>query len=93
MCRNLTDRLKAIESAKRETPHIIEVYDTYDDGTNLVGIVEILNETTARVMEVNRCGELEQFKRVPIYDEPDFYAVCRLCGMDPRFTRIVDNMA
>ena len=95
MCRNLTNRIRAIEAAKATTPHIIEVYDTYDDGTDLVAIIEVIHETTARVMEVNRMGELEHFKDVRVFDIDDLTnrRVAALVGSDPRFIRIHDNVA
>lgn len=89
MCRNLGNRIKAIEEAKRTTPNIVEVYDSYDDGIDLVSIVEILDKSTARIMEVNRLGELELFKVVRFWNDPSNRQIASLCGMDSRFTRIV----
>ena len=90
MCRNLNSRLKAIESAKRISPHVLKVYDTYSDGNDLVALVCVFDETTAAVYDVDRYGEIEHERNIPVWDEPGDWQLCRTLGLDPRFTRIVD---
>lgn len=89
MCRNLAARMRAIEEARGNTPHVIEVYDTYDPSVpDLVALIEVMDESVALVKSVNRYGELELHRVVPHWDDPSRRQIADLCGMDARFTRV-----
>ena len=89
MCKNLSARIRAIEEARANTPHVIEVYDTCTEVDDLVAIIEVMDESVALVKDVNREGRLELFKVVPYWNDPSFRRIAELCGVDPRFARIV----
>lgn len=89
MCKNLTSRIKAIETAKASTPHVVEVYDTYDGQPDLVALIEVIDESYAFIKSVNRFGELEHYRTIPHWDNPSRNRIADLCDVDRRFCRIV----
>lgn len=89
MCKNLTNRIRAIETARAVTPHVVEVYDTYDGASDLVALIEVIDESYALIKSVNRLGELELYRTIPHWDNPSRGRIADLCDVDRRFCRIV----
>ena len=88
MCKNLLNRVKAIESIRATTPYVVEVYDTYDGNLDLVSLIAIDDKSVARVYDVHRDGSTEFFRTVA-WNDPSKRTICALTDSDPRFCKIV----
>lgn len=93
MCKNLRYQLRAIEEAKRTTPHIVKVYDVHDPVDNLIGIIEVINETELEIKSVNEFGELKHHDHVRHgYENDRLYDpwyVVRLLDLDPFMAKLI----
>ncbi len=88
MCKNLINRVRAIESVRATTPYVIEVYDTYDGNLDLVSLIAVDDKSVARIYDVHRDGSTELFRTAP-WNDPSKRRICDLTDTDPRFTKIV----
>jgi len=87
MCRNKHAQNRAIEDAKRRTPNVIRVYDT-GDGYDLVGLVLLLDATTAQLRTVHADGSTSFFDEVKRWDDPSNREICDMFHLDSHFYRI-----
>lgn len=80
MCKNYQTQCNVIEQAKRDTP---EVYAVYEQGPvpDLVGIVKVIDRTTAELFDVHRYGDIELFKRVPVWSAPSNRTIANWFGL------------
>ena len=91
MCKNTLSKIKAIESAKALSPHVVKVYEVHLDCTaDLVNVIVVHDETTADVYDVDRFGNLELADSCLMWDDPGHMEICRMADVNPRFTRIED---
>lgn len=79
MCKNYRTQQAVISLAKRETP---EVYAIYEQGPvpDLVGIVKV-DRTTAELFDVHRYGDIELFKRIPVWSAPSNRTIANWFGL------------
>lgn len=86
MCKKLIDQIRAIESAKRESPRIVKVYETIRGLDDLVNIVEVVSSTYLRIMGVESDGTLFHEDDAYFFDPDDLgnkRVIARLCGLNP----------
>lgn len=87
MCKNYQTQRNVIELAKRDTP---EVYAVYEQGPvpDLVGIVKVIDKTMAELFDVHRYGDIEFFKRIPVWGSPSNRTIANWFGLT-HFYRVV----
>lgn len=89
MCKNYRVQQTVIALAKRETPEVYAVYEQ-DSTPDLVGIVKVVNKTTAELYDVRRYGDVEFFKRIPVWSAPSNRTFANWFGLSHmyRVTRV-----
>ena len=80
MCKNYRTQQVVISLAKRETPEVYAVYEQ-DSTPDLVGIVKVINKTTAELYDVHRYGDVEFFKRIPVWSAPSNRTIANWFGL------------
>lgn len=86
MCKQLINQIRAIESAKRESPRIVKVYETIRGRDDLVTILEVMTSTWLRIMDVEDDGTITHKDDAYFFNPDDLgnkRIVARICGLDP----------